>query len=135
MAEIGVLLLLLTLGLEYTADELRHGLRTGLVPGVDRCRRSTSCPGFAAGLLLGLGPDGGGAARWGVLGELVGHRAKVLNDLGRLANRETPSILNLLVIEDLAMAVYLPVAAALVAGQDAGRDGRPPWRWPSWRWP
>ncbi|HVW34643.1 MAG TPA: cation:proton antiporter, partial [Acidimicrobiia bacterium] len=43
--------------------------------------------------------------------------AKVLADLGRLANRETPGILSLLVMEDLAMAVYLPVAAALVAGQ------------------
>jgi CPA2 family monovalent cation:H+ antiporter-2 len=46
--------------------------------------------------------------------------AKVLADLGRLANRETPSILNLLVIEDLAMAVYLPVAAALVADRGVG---------------
>ena len=44
VAEIGVLLLLLTLGLEYTADELRYGLRTGLVPGADRRRRSTSPP-------------------------------------------------------------------------------------------
>ena len=34
--------------------------------------------------------------------------AKVLADLDRLGNRETPAILNLLVIEDLAMAVFLP---------------------------
>jgi CPA2 family monovalent cation:H+ antiporter-2 len=40
----------------------------------------------------------------------------VLDDLGRLGFRETPSVLNLLVIEDLAMALYLPVVAALVAG-------------------
>jgi CPA2 family monovalent cation:H+ antiporter-2 len=46
--------------------------------------------------------------------------AKVLGDLGRLANRETPSILNLLVIEDLAMAVFLPIAAALVAERGVG---------------
>ncbi|MDH5520859.1 MAG: cation:proton antiporter, partial [Acidimicrobiia bacterium] len=45
--------------------------------------------------------------------------AKVLSDLDRLGYRETPSILNLLVIEDLAMAVYLPVVAAVVSGQDA----------------
>ncbi|NBV03082.1 MAG: cation:proton antiporter [Acidimicrobiia bacterium] len=45
--------------------------------------------------------------------------SKVLNDLGRLGNRETPTVLNLLVIEDLAMAVYLPVAAALVIGGTA----------------
>ena len=30
VAEIGVLLLLFTLGLEYSAEELRHGLRTSL---------------------------------------------------------------------------------------------------------
>jgi CPA2 family monovalent cation:H+ antiporter-2 len=40
----------------------------------------------------------------------------VLTDLGRMGNRETPAVLNLLVVEDLAMAVYLPVAAALVIG-------------------
>ena len=50
--DIGVLLLLLTLGLEYTADELRHGLRTGLAPGVvDAAANFT--PGLLAGLLLG----------------------------------------------------------------------------------
>ncbi len=44
--------------------------------------------------------------------------AKVVSDLDRLGNRETPTVLNLLVIEDLAMAVYLPVAAALAPGGD-----------------
>ncbi len=51
-AEIGVLLLLLALGLEYSSDELRHGLRTGLVPGlVDGV--VNFAPGFLAGVLLG----------------------------------------------------------------------------------
>jgi CPA2 family monovalent cation:H+ antiporter-2 len=44
--------------------------------------------------------------------------AKVLADLGRLGNRETPSVLNLLVIEDLAMAAYLPVMGAVVSGSN-----------------
>lgn len=42
--------------------------------------------------------------------------AKVLNDLGRVGNRETPVMLSVLVFEDLAMAVYLPLMTALVAG-------------------
>ena len=42
--------------------------------------------------------------------------AKVLADLGRLGNRETPVILSVLVIEDLAMALYLPLLTALLAG-------------------
>lgn len=116
-AEIGVLLLLLTLGLEYTADELRQGLRSGAVPGVvDAAVNFT--PGFAAGLLLGWDVTTAvllGGVCWVSSSGVV---AKVLNDLDRLGNRETPAILNLLVIEDLAMAAYLPVVAALVAGRD-----------------
>ena len=42
--------------------------------------------------------------------------AKVLADLGRLGNRETPVILSVLVIEDLAMAFYLPLVTAVLAG-------------------
>lgn len=119
VAEIGVLLLLLTLGLEYTADELRYGLRTGLVPGITDAVLNFM-PGFAAGLLLGWDVTPAvllGGVCWVSSSGIV---AKVLSDLDRLANRETPSVLNLLVIEDLAMAVYLPVAAALVAGQGLG---------------
>jgi monovalent cation:H+ antiporter-2, CPA2 family len=45
--------------------------------------------------------------------------AKTLGDLGRLGNRETPAILGVLVIEDLMMALYLPVLTALLAGGGA----------------
>jgi CPA2 family monovalent cation:H+ antiporter-2 len=118
-AEIGVLLLLLMLGLEYTSDELKVGLRTGLVPGaVDAGLNFT--PGFVAGLLL----SGWELPAAILLGGVTwisssGVISKVLTDLGRLGYRETPSVLNLLVIEDLAMAVYLPVVAALVVGGSA----------------
>lgn len=118
VAEIGVLLLLLTLGLEYTSAELRHGLRTGLVPAaVDAV--ANFLPGFAVGLVLGWGVPAAvllGGVSWVSSSGIV---AKVLSDLGRLGNRETPVILNLLVMEDLAMAVYLPIAAAIVVGTGA----------------
>ncbi|HEX8804621.1 MAG TPA: cation:proton antiporter, partial [Acidimicrobiales bacterium] len=52
VAEIGVLLLLLTLGLEYSADELRSGLRTGLRPGVVDAV-ANFVPGLVVGLVLG----------------------------------------------------------------------------------
>ena len=117
-AEIGVLLLLLTLGLEYTSDELRYGLRGGLVPGAaDAVVNFT--PGLGAGLLLGWDVTTAvllGGVCWVSSSGVV---AKVLHDLDRLGNRETPAVLNLLVLEDLAMAVYLPVVAALVAGENA----------------
>jgi monovalent cation:H+ antiporter-2, CPA2 family len=116
--EIGVLLLLFALGLEYTADELRHGLRTGTGSGaVDAV--ANFLPGFAAGLLLGWETTTAvllGGVTWVSSSGVV---SKVLSDLHRLGNRETPSVLNVLVIEDLAMAVYLPIAAALIAGRTA----------------
>jgi CPA2 family monovalent cation:H+ antiporter-2 len=119
VAEIGVLLLLLTLGLEYSADELRQGLRTGLVPGVVDAALNFA-PGFVAGLVLGWEPSAAvllGGVCWVSSSGIV---SKVLADLDRLGNRETPVILNLLVFEDLAMAVYLPVAGALATGEGLG---------------
>jgi hypothetical protein len=47
--------------------------------------------------------------------------AKVLGDLHRLGDRETPVLLSVLVLEDLAMAVYLPVVTALLAHQTIAR--------------
>jgi CPA2 family monovalent cation:H+ antiporter-2 len=115
-AEIGVLLLLLALGLEYTGDELRQGLRVGGGAGLADAVLNF-IPGFGCGLLLGWDPTPAvllGGVSWISSSGVV---AKVLADLGWLANRETPAVLNLLVIEDLAMAVYLPVVGALVAGR------------------
>lgn len=117
-----MLLLLLPLGLEYNTEELRQGLRGSLVPGaVDGAANFT--PGFAAGLVLGWDATTAlllGGVCWVSSSDVV---AKVLSDLDRLGNRETPAILNLLVTEDLAMAAYLPVAAALVAGRDLPAHG------------
>lgn len=115
-AEIGVLLLLLTLGLEYTGDELRQGLRTAGLPGIADAALNFT-PGFLAGVLLGWGTTAAlllGGVCWISSSGVV---AKVLHDLDRLGNRETPAVLNLLVVEDLAMAAYLPIVAALVAGR------------------
>ena len=42
--------------------------------------------------------------------------ARLLEDLDRLGNRETPAVLSVLVLEDFAMAAYLPLFAVLAAG-------------------
>ncbi|MDX2378184.1 MAG: cation:proton antiporter [Acidimicrobiia bacterium] len=117
-AEIGVLLLLFTLGLEYSDRELRDGLRTGIPTGIVDMLLN-AMPGVAAGLLLGWEPLAAallGGVTWVTSSGIV---SKVLTDLDRLGNRETPAVLNLLVIEDLAMAVYLPIVAALIVGGSA----------------
>ncbi len=46
--------------------------------------------------------------------------AKMLGDMGRLGNREVPAILAVLVLEDLMMAIYLPLLTALLASGGAG---------------
>ncbi|MEU5562979.1 cation:proton antiporter [Micromonospora musae] len=114
-AEIGVILLLVMLGLEYSANELVGNLRSAAPAGLIDALLN-ALPGAAFALLLG----------WDWVAALVlagitwvsssGVIAKVLGDLGRLGNRETPVILSILVIEDLAMALYLPLVTAVLLG-------------------
>lgn len=118
-AEIGVILLLVMLGLEYNAKELIGNLRTSRFAGlVDMVLNAV--PGAVVALLLGLGPVAAVALAGITWVSSSGVIAKVLQDLGRLTNRETPVVLSVLVIEDLAMAFYLPVLTALLVGMDLG---------------
>jgi CPA2 family monovalent cation:H+ antiporter-2 len=114
-AEVGVILLLLLLGLEYSAAELTGSLRAAAPAGLVDLALNFS-PGLVAGLLLGWSPL---AAL--VLGGVTyvtssGIVAKILGDLNRLGNRETPVVLSILVVEDLAMAAYLPLLTGLLVG-------------------
>ncbi|WP_109524999.1 cation:proton antiporter [Nocardia aurea] len=114
-AELGVVLLLLTLGLEYNADELVTSLRGNATSGlVDLVLNAA--PGAICALLLGWGPVAAVAMAGVTYATSSGIAAKVLSDLGWLGNRETPTVLSLLVFEDLTMAVYLPVLTAMLAG-------------------
>ncbi|MDN4472312.1 cation:proton antiporter [Demequina zhanjiangensis] len=114
-AQIGVVLLLLLLGLEYSPQDLQHGLRTtwqaGIVDGL-----ANGAPGFLLGIMMG----------WTVTASLLlagvtyisssGIIARLLDDFDRYANRETPVILSILVMEDIVMAVFLPIMAVLLVG-------------------
>ncbi|SUE30736.1 transmembrane transport protein [Nocardia farcinica] len=114
-SEIGVVLLLLLLGLEYSASELVTGLRKSWAAGVlDFALNAT--PGVLVAFALGWGLTGAIAMAGVTYISSSGIVAKVLNDLGRLGNRETPVILSILVFEDLVMAGYLPVLTAVLAG-------------------
>ncbi|GII77995.1 potassium transporter [Sphaerisporangium rufum] len=114
-AELGVVLLLLTLGLEYNADELVASLRGNAGGGlVDLVLNAA--PGAAVALLLGWGPVAAVAMAGVTYATSSGITAKVLSDLGWIGNRETPVVLSLLVFEDLTMALYLPVLTAILAG-------------------
>lgn len=114
-SQIAVILLLFMLGVEYTADDVVRSLQHSLGAGV-----ADFVLNFPPGLLMGL------ALGWDVLPAMLlggvtyisssSIAAKVLDDLGRLGNLETPSVLSVLVMEDLVMAPYLPLVAVLVAG-------------------
>lgn len=118
VAEIGVLLLLFMLGLEYAGEELKQNLRSGLPAGFADLALNFP-PGLIAGLLLGWKPLA--AVLLGGVTYITssGVVAKVLAELRRLQCPETPVVLSILVLEDLAMAVYLPLVAVLLAGGDA----------------
>ncbi len=117
-AEIGVLLLLFMLGLEYTGNDLKENLQTGFASGLVDFALNFP-PGLITGLLL----------HWGLLPSVLlggvtyisssGIIARVLAELKRFNNPETPSIISVLVLEDLAMAVYLPLMAVLLVGGGA----------------
>jgi CPA2 family monovalent cation:H+ antiporter-2 len=114
-ASIGVALLLLALGLEFSSAEFVDALRRHTPSGVvDLVLNAT--PGAIAGVLLGL-PPAGIAAMAGITWiSSSGIIARTLSDLGRLGYRETPAVLSILVLEDVAMAGYLPLLAVLLAG-------------------
>src|SRR5262245_48350732 len=114
-AEIGVVLLLFTLGLEYTAPELVGTLRTNAPAGLVDLVLSAA-PGVAVALILGWGPVAAVALGGVTYVTSSGITAKVLSDLQWLGNREVPVVLSLLVFEDLTMAIYLPILTALLAG-------------------
>lgn len=114
-AEIGVLLLLFMLGLEYTPKELSKELRRNSLGGlVDLV--ANFLPGLAIGLVLGWDPVAavllGGVTYISSSGVI----SKLLTDLDRLGNRETSTVLSILVLEDLVMAAYLPIVGVLLAG-------------------
>jgi len=114
-AEIGVLLLLFMLGLEFSGEELKKNLRAGLPAGAADLLLNFT-PGLLTGFLLGWKPIAsvllGGVTYISSSGVI----AKVLNELRRSGNPETPLVLSVLVIEDLDMAVYLPLVGVLLLG-------------------
>src|SRR5215470_3209990 len=113
--EIGVLLLLFMLGVEYTGEELKHSLRVGLPAGaMDFALNFT--PGLAAGFVLGFSPLMAvllGGITWVSSSGVI---ARILAELHWMKNPETPTVLSVVVLEDLGMAIYLPLVAVLLAG-------------------
>jgi CPA2 family monovalent cation:H+ antiporter-2 len=119
-AQIGVVLLLFMLGLEYTGQQLQETLRFGVKGGIADLLFNFT-PGLLAGWAMGWKPLA--AVLLGGLTYISssGMVAKLLSELQWMANLETPMVVSVLVFEDLAMAVYLPLVGVLVVGGTSSR--------------
>lgn len=111
-AEVGLILLLLFLGLEYSAatilKEVRQHRRTALVDVV-----LNSIPGAVAGVLFGWDPIVILAMAGVTYISSSGIATQVVREMGWRSRPEWKSIVAILVLEDLVMAPYLPILSAL----------------------
>jgi CPA2 family monovalent cation:H+ antiporter-2 len=114
-AQIGVLLLLFMLGLEFSGDDLAASLRSARAASV--VDAANALPGLLVGLALGWSLPAAFLLGAGTYVSSSGIVAKLLEELDRVGNRETPIVLSALVAEDLAMVAILPIAAVVVSGE------------------
>ena|GEM_PF-27132 len=116
IAVFGLLLLLFNLGLEFDQDEFFGNAGRMLLSGGSYVLANLSV-GFGFGMLVG----------WGTREALViaGMTAtsssaivtKLLIELRRLANPETPMILGVTVVEDIFIAIYLAIVSVVLSGE------------------
>jgi Kef-type K+ transport systems, membrane components len=116
IAVFGLIFLLFYLGLEFDTDEFFGNARKLLVSGGSRIAINMST-GFVFGMLVG----------WGTREALIiaGMTAmsssaiitKLLIELRRLANRETPVVLGIAVVEDVFIAIYLAIVSVVLSGE------------------
>lgn len=116
IAVVGLIFLLFSLGLEFDQDEFFGNIRSLLLSGGTRILINFGV-GFAFGMWVG----------WGTREALIiaGMTAtsssaivtKLLIELRRLANRETPVILGIAVVEDVFIAIYLAIVTVIIGGE------------------
>ena len=115
LAELGIVLLLFFLGLEFSLDRLVANRNSLAVAGsIDAVINAGA--GVLLGLLFGLTPLETLLLVGIVYISSSAVITKSLTESGWLANRESETILGTLVFEDIVIAVYLAVIAAILAG-------------------
>lgn len=115
LSELGVILLLLLLGLEYSGREIIDHARRQMGPGVVDVVLNAA-PGAALGLILGWGLAGAVALGGITYISSSGIVSQVVRDLRWRRNPETGPVVSILVIEDLVMAPYLPILTVILTG-------------------
>jgi CPA2 family monovalent cation:H+ antiporter-2 len=117
-AEVGLILVLFALGLEHTSRDLLATARTSVAPGIVDFLLNFA-PGALAGLALGWGPLAAAFLGGITYVSSSGVAAKLLEHAGPHAKGASRFVVTIAVIEDLVMAIYLPVLAAVLIGDGA----------------
>ena len=117
-AQIGAILLLLLLGLEYSSYDLAKAFKerksAGLIDLV-----VNGAPGLIIGLLLGWGWIGAIALAGITYVSSSGIAAQLIKEMGWMRSEVAKRAIGVLVFEDLALAPYLPLLTSLVLGVSA----------------
>ena len=114
-AQIGAIMLLLLLGLEYSAYDLAKSFKERKSAGViDVIANAT--PGFLIGLALGWGIPGALALAGITYVSSSGIAAQLIKEMGFRKSEVSKRAIGVLVFEDLALAPYLPLLSAVILG-------------------
>ena len=117
-AEIGALLLLLVMGFEYSANELVSTLRSKWTIGlVDLL--VNGLPAAVIALALGFGPVGAIAFAGIMFVSSSGIASQLIRESGWAKSNVAKHATSILVFEDIVLAPYLPVLAAVTLGLSA----------------
>ena len=117
-AQIGAILLLLLLGLEYSSYDLAKAYKERKSAGlIDLVVNGT--PGLIIGLLLGWGWIGAIALAGITYVSSSGIAAQLIKEMGWMRSEVAKRAIGVLVFEDLALAPYLPLLTSLVLGVSA----------------
>lgn len=114
-AQIGAIMLLLLLGLEYSAYDLAKAFSERRSAGLIDFLVSAT-PGFVIGLLLGWGFTGAFALAGITYVSSSGIAAQLIKELGFRRSEVSKRAIGVLVFEDLALAPYLPLLTSLILG-------------------
>lgn len=114
-AQIGAILLLLLLGLEYSAYDLAKAFSERRSAGLIDFLLN-ALPGFVIGLLLGWGFVGAFALAGITYVSSSGIAAQLIKEMGWRRSEVAKRAIGVLVFEDLALAPYLPLLTTMVLG-------------------
>ena len=117
-AQLGAILLLLMLGLEHSGPNLVAGFLERKSTGIIDLAVN-ALPGAVVGLLLGWGPLGAVLLGGITYVSSSGIAAQMMKEFGWNRSELSRRVTTVLVVEDLALAPYLPLVATLVAGLGA----------------